>query len=56
MNANEDKQTGFEIAVVVSKQKEGRESDDCVEILVLELKKIGLIVDRVLGLYEEFIK
>ncbi|PIA42931.1 hypothetical protein AQUCO_02000404v1 [Aquilegia coerulea] len=56
MNGNEDKQTSFEIAVVVSKQKEERGSDDCVEVLVLELKKIGLIVDRVLGLYEEFIK
>lgn len=56
MNENEEKQvTSFEIGVVVSKRDDKR-GDDCVEVLVEEFKKVGFVVERVLGLYEEFIK
>lgn len=50
----------FEIAVVVPKwgENKGDKSDgaDCVEVLVNELRKKGLIVERVVGLQNEFIK
>ncbi|XP_059640656.1 anoctamin-like protein At1g73020 [Cornus florida] len=54
----EEEQTAFEIVVVVPKRtvKEGDESCDCVEVLVEEFRKVGLIVDRVFGLQDEFIK
>ncbi|KAI3455529.1 hypothetical protein Pfo_012192 [Paulownia fortunei] len=50
----------FEIAVAVSKwgENKGDESDDadCIQVLVDELRKKGLIVERVVGLQNEFIK
>ncbi|XP_051147802.1 anoctamin-like protein At1g73020 [Andrographis paniculata] len=52
----------FEIAIVLPKWGEikgGDASDDitdCVEVLVAELRKKGLIVERVLGLQNEFVK
>ncbi|KAK2983843.1 hypothetical protein RJ640_008519 [Escallonia rubra] len=55
----EEGQTAFEIGVVVPKrvqeQEEG-EDNDCLEVLVNEFKKAGLIVDTVVGLHDEFIK
>ncbi|KAK6911964.1 Anoctamin [Dillenia turbinata] len=58
MNGNDDKQTNFAIGIVVPKRdvKQGDEDSDCVEVLVDELKKVGLRVERVLGLSDEFIK
>ncbi|MCL7036085.1 hypothetical protein MKW94_024605 [Papaver nudicaule] len=65
MNVHGEEQTGFEILIVVPKKnlKEGRmddddeeEEEDCVHVLVSEMKKLGLIVERVVGLAEEFIK
>ncbi|XP_057505111.1 anoctamin-like protein At1g73020 isoform X1 [Actinidia eriantha] len=54
----EEGQSAFEIGVVVPRRvlKEGGESDDCVEVLVDEFRKAGLLVDRVLGFQEEFLK
>lgn len=54
----EGEKTGFEIGVVVPKSgvKKGDASFDCVEVLVNEFKKKGLIVDIVLGLHDDFIK
>lgn len=56
----EEEQTPFEIGVVVPKRvvKPGGnyETHDCVEVLVNEFGKVGLIVDRVLGMQYEFIK
>lgn len=50
----------FEIAVVVPKlgENKGDESDDsdCVGVLVDQLRKRGLVIERVLGLQNEFIK
>lgn len=50
----------FEIAVVVPKwgENKGDESDVsvCVGVLVDQLRKRGLIVERVVGLQNEFIK
>ncbi|XVE88756.1 hypothetical protein DITRI_Ditri19aG0094400 [Diplodiscus trichospermus] len=48
----------YEIAVVVPKRnlKEVNEEYDCVEILVNEFRNVGLVVERVLGLSDEFIK
>lgn len=58
-NSNvEEEQTGFEIGVVVPKRfgSLGDERYDCVEVLVNEFKKVGLMVERVLGMQFEFIK
>lgn len=48
----------YEIAVAVPKRrvKEGDESEDCVEVLVDEFRKAGLITERVVGIADEFIK
>ncbi|KAL3632903.1 hypothetical protein CASFOL_025887 [Castilleja foliolosa] len=48
----------FEIAIVVPKWGENKldESGECIQVLVDELKKKGLIVERVVGLQNEFIK
>ncbi|KAK9281847.1 hypothetical protein L1049_004753 [Liquidambar formosana] len=58
MNGHGEKQTTFEIGVVVPKRivKEENEVCDCVEVLVDEFRKVGLIVESVLGLADEFIK
>ncbi|THU62505.1 hypothetical protein C4D60_Mb01t05850 [Musa balbisiana] len=50
--------TGFEVAIVVPKKREKERDDtaDCVEFLVRELKRAGLIVERVFGISDEFIK
>ncbi|KAJ6794614.1 anoctamin-like protein isoform X1 [Iris pallida] len=51
--------TGFEVAIVVPKKKDGDAdggSRDCVELLVRELERAGLVVDRVQGISDEFIK
>uniref|UniRef100_A0A1S3ZGM4 Anoctamin-like protein At1g73020 n=1 Tax=Nicotiana tabacum TaxID=4097 RepID=A0A1S3ZGM4_TOBAC len=51
MNGNGvEEETAFEIGVVVPK------SSDCIEVLVEEFRKAGLIVDRVVGLQNEFIR
>lgn len=48
----------YEIAVVVPKRNLNEENKgyDCVEVLVNEFRNVGLIVERVLGLSDEFIK
>ncbi|XP_010244337.1 PREDICTED: anoctamin-like protein At1g73020 [Nelumbo nucifera] len=58
MNGQEEGQTGFEIAVAIPKRtvKEQDASCDCIELLVSELRKMGLIVEFVVGLADEFIK
>ncbi|XP_073147285.1 anoctamin-like protein At1g73020 [Henckelia pumila] len=60
MSGNEREEGGgFELALVVPKWGEinkGEDIDDCVEILSDELRKKGLIVERVSGLQNEFIK
>ncbi|XP_022853713.1 anoctamin-like protein At1g73020 [Olea europaea var. sylvestris] len=60
MSGNErEEEIVFEICVVVPKksEKQGDESSlDCVEVLADEFKKGGLIVERVIGLQNEFIK
>lgn len=62
MTENEREEEGlvFEIAVVVPKLGENRgderEEAHCVDVLVDELKKKGLTVERVVGLQNEFIK
>lgn len=48
----------FEVAIVVPKKRE-KECDEnraCVEFFAQELKKAGLIVERVCGISDEFIK
>ncbi|KAB1218457.1 hypothetical protein CJ030_MR3G026337 [Morella rubra] len=58
MNGHEEEQTPFEIGVVVPKRnaKEESEASDCVEVLVDEFRNVGLIVERVQGIADEFIK
>ncbi|XP_065869000.1 anoctamin-like protein At1g73020 isoform X2 [Euphorbia lathyris] len=49
---------GFEICVVVPRRNGKKENRyfDCVDVLVKELKHVGFIVDRAMGLTAEFIK
>ncbi|XP_075663864.1 anoctamin-like protein At1g73020 [Castanea sativa] len=58
MNRIEEEQTAFEIAVVVTKRNVEEENEDCNcgEVLVDEFTKVGLIVERVQGVADEFIK
>ncbi|GLU14381.1 hypothetical protein SLE2022_309560 [Rubroshorea leprosula] len=58
MNADGAEQVFFEIGVVVPKRNHEHENEiyDCVEVLVDEFTKMGLKVERVHGLTEEFIK
>ncbi|KAK4427299.1 Anoctamin-like protein [Sesamum alatum] len=58
-----DKEQGvvFEIAVALtkwgdSKRDQSDGDDDCVQVLVNELRKTGLIVERVVGLQNEFVR
>ncbi|VFQ93914.1 unnamed protein product [Cuscuta campestris] len=50
-----DKGCAFEIGVVVPKKHED-ESNECVEVLIDEFQKAGLLVDRVVGIQNEYIK
>lgn len=52
---DKEEEVVFEIALVVPKWGESK-GDYCVEVLVDELKRKGLIVERVIGLQNEFIK
>lgn len=58
---NGEEMSAFEVAIVVPKRKE-KEGDggggalDCVEFLVKELERAGLIVEIVNGISDEFIK
>ena len=55
--STEEKGIVHEVALVVPKRtREEEEEADCVEVLVTELKKRGMIVDRVVGLADEFLK
>ncbi|XP_030972736.1 anoctamin-like protein At1g73020 isoform X3 [Quercus lobata] len=58
MNRIEEEQTAFEIGVVVPKRNVEEENEDCncLEVLVDEFTKVGLIVERVQGVADEFIK
>lgn len=60
MNVLEEEQTAFEIGVVVPKRnvkaEEDEEACDCVEVLVNEFRKVGLVVETVPGVVDEFIK
>ncbi|CAI9766121.1 unnamed protein product [Fraxinus pennsylvanica] len=60
MSGNErEEEIVFEICVVVPKKSEEQGDDsslDCVEVLVDEFVKRGLIVERVIGLQNEFVK
>ncbi|CAA7402873.1 unnamed protein product [Spirodela intermedia] len=55
---NREEVTTFELAIVVPKREEKDENprDDCVECFVRELMKVGLIVEIVQGISDEFIK
>lgn len=58
--AEELETAALEIGVVVPKSsgnnKDGDETVDCIEVLVDEFRKAGLIIDRVVGLQNEFIR
>ncbi|KAF3519000.1 hypothetical protein DY000_02063777 [Brassica cretica] len=54
---NGEERIVHEVAIVVPKRvREVEEEGDCVEVLVSELKKRGMVVDRVIGLADEFLK
>lgn len=54
----EEEQPAFEIGLVIPKRDEKKEIDneDCVDVLAAEFRKMGLIVERVVGLQNEFLK
>ncbi|XP_030491491.2 anoctamin-like protein At1g73020 [Cannabis sativa] len=55
----EEEQPAFEIGVVVPKRNNVKAEDlnfDSVEVLVREFRKLGLIVERVIGVADEFLK
>ncbi|KAI4331262.1 hypothetical protein MLD38_029464 [Melastoma candidum] len=54
----EEEPPTFEIAVVVPKKKGRRvgATSDCVDVLVTEFQKVGLVVERVPGVSDEFLK
>ena len=54
----EEEQPAFEIGVVVPKKNVKAEdsSSDCVEVLVHQFRKLGFLVERVIGVADEFIK
>lgn len=55
--SNGEERVVHEVAIVVPKRvREEEEEGDCVEVLVSELKKRGMAVDRVVGLADEFLK
>ncbi|CAH8331501.1 unnamed protein product [Eruca vesicaria subsp. sativa] len=57
MNAsNGEERIVHEVALVVPKRIREEEEGDSIEVLVIELKKRGMVVDRVLGLADEFLK
>ncbi|KAI3759739.1 hypothetical protein L6452_07769 [Arctium lappa] len=60
MDAIKEVQAPFEMGVVVPKRVRDQigvgYGHDCVELLVAEFHKVGLIVDRVAGLHDEFLK
>lgn len=60
METLKGKQAAFEIGVVIHKRVVDDIGDsygyDCDEVLVYEFQKVGLIVDRVAGLHDEFLK
>jgi len=58
MNGNENEEAVFEIGVVIPRRiiQEKDESCDCAYILVEEFKKAGFVVERIIGIADEFIK
>ncbi|XP_076908450.1 anoctamin-like protein At1g73020 isoform X2 [Bidens hawaiensis] len=60
METLNEERTPFEIGVVVPKRIDDQIGEgfvyDCVEVVINEFQNIGLIVDRVVGLHDEFIK
>ena len=57
MNANNgEERIVHEVAMVVPKRTREEEEGDYVEVLVTELKKRGMVADRVVGLADEFLK
>lgn len=58
MNKNENEEAVFEIGVVIPRRviQEIDESSDCACVLIKEFKKVGFVVERVVGIADEFIK
>lgn len=58
MNELEKEEAVFEIGVVIPRRiiQEKDESSDCACVLVEEFKKVGFVVERVVGIADEFIK
>lgn len=59
-NGSGEEISAFEVAIVVPKKREEMDGGDgglnCVEFLVKELERAGLVVERVSGISDEFIK
>lgn len=53
-----EEEPAFEIGVVIPRRvvQEKDESSDCAYVLMEEFKKVGFLVERVIGIADEFIK
>ncbi|GAU42220.1 hypothetical protein TSUD_351300 [Trifolium subterraneum] len=58
MNENGNEEPVFEIGVVIPKRitQENDDSSDCAHVLIEEFKKVGFVVEKVIGIADEFIK
>ena len=57
MSGVEEEQSSFKIGVVVPKRNvKAEEGEDCLEVLVNEFRNVGLIVQTVSGVVDDFIK
>ncbi|KAK7349230.1 hypothetical protein VNO77_06425 [Canavalia gladiata] len=58
MNEHGNEEPAFEIGVVIPRRvvQEKDESSDCAYVLVKEFEKAGFVVERVIGIADEFIK
>jgi anoctamin-10 len=58
MNENGNEEAVFEIGVVIPRRiiQEKDESSDCAYVLIKEFKKVGFVVEKVIGIADEFIK
>lgn len=58
MNENGKEELVFEFGVVIPRRvvEEEDEASECANVLVGEFEKVGFVVERVIGIADEFIK
>ncbi|XP_027335495.1 anoctamin-like protein At1g73020 isoform X2 [Abrus precatorius] len=58
MNEQGNEELAFEIGVVIPRRvvQEKDESCDCARVIIKEFEKVGFVVERVIGIADEFVK